>query len=104
MIDLRKESVEVVLPPQLDSGHSFPAAQITPTTLIYKIFQTRYRIVTDRYAGFEAQFRVWWWPCWMQINGMNTFPSAEAAERFIRNHVDEKRAPRTNVVKYVDLG
>lgn len=43
-----------------------------------------YRIVRDRYAGFEVQKRCWWWPFWVQVGFSNTFISVERAEEFAR--------------------
>ena len=45
-------------------------------------FRTRYRIVTDRYAGFEVQQRLWWLPWWHQPQ-TNTHCSIEQAHAFI---------------------
>jgi len=49
--------------------------------------KNRYRIVTDMYAGFEAQVKFWWWPFgWFQMHGrlpINTFTTVEKAEEFI---------------------
>jgi hypothetical protein len=38
-----------------------------------------YRIVPDRYCGYEAQFRLWWLPIWFQCFGVNTRGTLEAA-------------------------
>lgn len=56
--------------------------------------QKRYRIVVDRYNGFEAQFRWWWSPIWLQCFGCNTTSSVEQAEAVCRKHAQP-------VVKYV---
>lgn len=40
-----------------------------------------YRIVTDRYNGYEVQSRRWWWPFWVQGH-TNTHDSIAAAERY----------------------
>ena len=40
----------------------------------------KYRVVTDHYCGFEAQYRVWWWPFWMMVNGCNTRSTLEDAK------------------------
>ena len=46
-----------------------------------------YRIVTDNYAGYEAQMRRWWhYPFWVQLGGVNTHKSQEAAERHCKLH------------------
>lgn len=47
------------------------------------MFRNRYRVVTDRYLGYEAQVRYWWWPFWIQC-GCNTHPSLEKAVDHIR--------------------
>jgi hypothetical protein len=45
----------------------------------------RYRIVTDEYAGYEAQCWRWWWPFWTQCGPLgNTHFSVEEAENYIR--------------------
>lgn len=45
--------------------------------------KNKYRIVTDMYAGFEAQVKYWWFPfCYFQI-GINTFRNIEQAQEFI---------------------
>lgn len=46
------------------------------------IFRTRYRIVTDAYAGYEVQFRYWWIPFYIQYE-INTHQSIEAARAFM---------------------
>lgn len=53
-----------------------------------------YRIVTDRYAGYEVQYWRWWWPFWIQADFGNTHDSVEKAERWAEAH-----AQRT--VKYL---
>ena len=55
----------------------------------------RYRIVRDRYAGYEVQFRRWWWPFW-KMAGVNTHISVELAEAYARKHAG-------TFVKYVDI-
>ncbi len=45
-----------------------------------------YRIVTDRFAGFEVQARRWWWPFWVQCGVTNTHRTIERAERYAHNH------------------
>lgn len=51
------------------------------------LFRTRYRIVTDTYLGYEVQYRVWFWPWYIQCSknghGINTFPSLEKAKVFM---------------------
>lgn len=43
-----------------------------------------YRIVRDRYAGFEVQWWRWWWPFWEQPR-TNTHETVEKAEEWARN-------------------
>jgi len=42
-----------------------------------------YRIVTDRFSGYEVQCRSWWWPFWHQPI-TNTHCSIERAEEYAR--------------------
>ena len=41
----------------------------------------RYRIVTDRFAGYEVQWWRWWWPFWIQ-GKTNTHRTIEAAREY----------------------
>ena len=47
----------------------------------------KYRIVTDNYNGYEAQWRPWWSPIWFVMDdmgtGTNTFKTVEEAKAFI---------------------
>ena len=52
--------------------------------------KTKYRIVTDNYAGFECQVKHWWFPFWIQLNFANTFYSLEKAKNFIKNYKKSK--------------
>ncbi|RKO74376.1 hypothetical protein C5E04_18840 [Pectobacterium parmentieri] len=53
--------------------------------------KNRYRVVADRYAGFEAQVKPWWFPFWwFQINGCNTNPSIHAARKVIEMHKSQR--------------
>lgn len=58
-----------------------------------------YRIVTDEYSGFEAQFRPWWSPFWLAVDFSNTSSTIEWAEDRIRRH--QSRTGRSTVVKYL---
>ena len=44
----------------------------------------RYRIVTDRYLGYECQVWRLWFPFWIQMGLTNTHRSIEDAEEYIR--------------------
>ena len=48
--------------------------------------KTKYRIVTDAYAGYEAQVKHWYFPFWLQINGVNTNISIEQVKALIANN------------------
>jgi hypothetical protein len=54
-----------------------------------KLFKTKYRIVKDNYDGFEAQFKRWWMPFYMQCFGVNTSPTLEKAKYIIYRHKNE---------------
>lgn len=47
---------------------------------------SEYRIVRDKFLGFEVQHRTWWWPFWRQTDFVNTHASVEEAEKFARRH------------------
>lgn len=49
--------------------------------------KTKYRIVTDRHAGYECQVWRWYWPFWTQIK-INTHSSLENAQRYIERYVN----------------
>lgn len=42
-------------------------------------FKTKYRVVTDNYLGYEAQYKPWFLPFWQQLNGVNTRSTIEEA-------------------------
>lgn len=44
--------------------------------------KNKFRIVTDRYAGYEVQTKKWWFPFWIMAGGTNTHPSLESAQRY----------------------
>lgn len=46
------------------------------------MFNTKYRIVRDAYAGYEVQSRVWFSPFWFQCGFTNTFSRIEDAEKY----------------------
>lgn len=58
--------------------------------------RNKYRIVTDRFAGYEIQIKYWFFPLfWFEIAGpispmCNTFGSIESAKAYI-----EKRKKKT---------
>ena len=50
-----------------------------------KLSWSRYRVVRDHYAGYEAQIKRWWFPFWLMI-GVNTHGTEEAATRYCERH------------------
>ena len=69
-----------------------------------KICKRQYRIVTDRYAGFEVQKRLWYYPFWFEIKDQNSFIanthfSIEEAEELIK--IDKNKG---KVVKTFNCG
>jgi hypothetical protein len=58
--------------------------------------KTKYRIVTDKYLGYEAQVWRWYWPFWSQMS-VNTHKTIEKA----RGYIDENAVGyKTVVVDY----
>lgn len=54
----------------------------------WNLFRTRYRVVRDNYCGYEVQSWRWWFPIWLQCNGLtgdptNTHYTLESAICFI---------------------
>jgi hypothetical protein len=49
-------------------------------------FKTKYRVVRDDYRGYEAQFKPWYLPFWLQCFGTNTSSTLEGAIRVIDKH------------------
>jgi hypothetical protein len=43
------------------------------------LFKKKYRVVSDRHYGYEVQFRVWWFPIWLQ-DDTNTHRTIEDAK------------------------
>lgn len=48
--------------------------------------KTRYRIVRDRWLGYEVQVWRWWWPKWTCAGFSNTHSSIERAERWLAGY------------------
>lgn len=46
----------------------------------------KYRIVTDKYAGYEVQIWRWYWPFWVQLDIINTHTTIERAKKHIESH------------------
>jgi len=58
------------------------------------MFKTRYRIVKDRYCGYEVQQWCWYWPVWVCCAFSNTHTTVERAERWLDGY-------RNRVVKVI---
>lgn len=60
--------------------------------------KTKYRIVTDNYAGYEVQVKRWWFPFWVQCtmggSNCNTHVSIEAAKRYIKSHKEQGKTKK----------
>lgn len=42
-------------------------------------FKTKYRVVTDNFLGYEAQYKPWFLPFWQQLNRTNTHKTIQEA-------------------------
>jgi len=62
--------------------------------------ERQYRIVQDRYSGFEVQFRTFWMPFW-RMPIVNTRHSLEAAETLAEEVESTYR--KKGVVKYLGV-
>ena len=71
-----------------------------------KLPPPRYRVIEDSFAGYESQYRPWWYPAWSQCSrdhggsGVNTSPSIEKAKQLCANHL-AYRIGRINRVRVV---
>jgi len=63
-------------------------------------FNSKYRIVTDKYAGYEVQVKKWWLPFWMETFPIDSFRSVERAEQHIED-IKNKTTFKSKVIKYV---
>jgi hypothetical protein len=45
-----------------------------------------YRVVTDRFSGYEVQYRTRFWRFWRQANGNNTQNTLNEAVTYARQH------------------
>jgi hypothetical protein len=51
--------------------------------------KNRYRIVTDKYLGYEVQVKKWYWPFWVQCNLVNTHNTLERAKEYLKIQRDD---------------
>ena len=56
-------------------------------------FKTRYRIVTDAFAGYEVQHKFWWSLAWVQTGLTNTHRTVEQAEAWLVDRLERKVEP-----------
>ena len=63
-----------------------PACGPSPGPGCSAFFRTKYRIVKDGYLGYEAQFKRWWFPFWMQCDFCNTSGTVEQARKICDLH------------------
>lgn len=54
----------------------------------------KYRIVTDRFAGYELQSKVWWFPFWLQVDGINTNLSIDEAKDLMNKRIKGEKKYR----------
>ena len=65
-----------------------------------KFFTNKYRVVTDRYAGYEVQIKYWWFPIWMEL-GINTHHNIEDALELVEHHKYKKHIVVPDVDEYL---
>jgi len=53
------------------------------------LFKIRHRIVVDCHLGYEAQYRRWWMPFYIQ-GGKNTHRTLDAAEEYAKKRFSVK--------------
>ena len=52
-------------------------------------FKTRYRIINDKFFGYEPQFKPWWCPCFLHFNGDSNC-SQEQSLRYLSIEVERR--------------
>lgn len=83
-----------------DQSKTDGAAPVSSTPLFGA---PRYRIVTDRWNGFEVQVWRWWWPFW-EMPALNTSPSVEEAKAWLARHLnrqEQRKSFEAKVVEYI---
>jgi hypothetical protein len=61
--------------------------------------KTKYRIMTDKYLGFQVEEKRWFWPFWGMVGFCNTHQSVAEAEAWLMLYLQRPRANR--LVKYL---
>lgn len=67
------------------------------------MYKTRFRIITDKYNGYECQMKYWWFPFWIQMDCVNSCISIKEAELYIMNSLIKKERFIRKVVKEVSV-
>ena len=65
-------------------------------------FKTKYRVVTDNYLGYEAQYRPWFLPFWQQLNRTNTRSTIEEALELCKTFKHPKKPTQKTVAVLED--
>ena len=86
-----------------------PACGPSPGPGCSAFFRTKYRIVKDGYLGYEAQFKRWWFPFWMQCDFCNTSGTVEQARKICDLHsrcgvVEEYQPNKVGFARIINLG
>ncbi|MDY0251185.1 MAG: hypothetical protein RBR45_14215 [Pseudomonas sp.] len=55
----------------------------------------RYRIITDRFLGFEVQYTYWWFPFWIELDWTNTHNTISEAKEYI------EQDKQTNIINKI---
>jgi hypothetical protein len=63
------------------------------------MFKKRYRIVTDRYLGYQVQVKHWWWPLWY-MPAINTHMTIEEAKQLVDRLKAEDCWKETTVMSF----
>ena len=64
----------------------------------------RYRVVRDSWLGYEAQFKMWYWPWWRMCSGstggpgVNTSDTVDRAKEICANHLARRTNSSSGVV------
>ncbi len=74
---LKMENNQSTTTPDIASNYQLPAV------FLFGIKIIRYRIVKDRYNGFECQIWRIWFPFWLEMGWVNTHSTLEEAIDYI---------------------
>ncbi len=71
------------------SNESAPGTLGSNAGLGVSLLRPRYRIVRDRYLGYEVQVWRWWLPLWLEVGFCNTHPSEASAVEFAKRRANK---------------